>query len=110
VTSSRSDAVDERDRDVIERCLRAAVEGPYFPDWEFHALFGFAHEGVRAVPRMASSASAVPDGYESAAAAQRVAVNNAMNNLLGYPYGVRGQAFTDAVGASEGDVAAVLRR
>jgi hypothetical protein len=51
VTHPRSDAVNERDRNVIERCLQAAVEGPFFPDWEFHALFGLDREQIRGVLR-----------------------------------------------------------
>ena len=65
VPSGRPDAVDERDRDVIERCLRAAVEGPFFPDWEFHALFGLDREEVRAVlSAWPAAPTEVPDGYE----------------------------------------------
>ena len=91
--------------------LAGGVEGPFFPDWEFHALFGLDRDQVRGVLSAWPAAPLeVPDGYESAAAVQRVAVNNAMNHLLGYPHGVRGEAVAEAVGASEAEVAAALRR
>lgn len=31
----------ERDIGIVKRCLHAALEGPFFPDWEFPILFGF---------------------------------------------------------------------
>lgn len=33
-------ALTQDQRDIVERCLHAAVEGPFFPDWEFHTLMG----------------------------------------------------------------------
>jgi hypothetical protein len=35
--------------DVVKECLRAAVDGPFFPDWELHALFGLERAEVRKV-------------------------------------------------------------
>ena len=47
VASSRmKPSVDSR---VIGECLRAAVNGPFFPDWEFSTLFGLTRDEVRAV-------------------------------------------------------------
>lgn len=34
------------ERDIVRRSLTAAVEGPYFPDWEFQTLFGVTRAGV----------------------------------------------------------------
>ena len=51
-----------------------------------------------------------PSGYDSPGHFQVVAVNNAMNNLLGYPHGVPSDAFVREVGVSEQQVAAVLTR
>jgi len=70
------------DEHVVRGALRATADGPFFPDWEFPTLFGLEREEVREVladwPR-----SADPD-------LQFNAVNNAMNNLLGYPHGQDG--------------------
>ena len=66
--------------DVIGGCLRATVEGPFFPEWEFHALFGFHRSEIAEVldqwPNVDWS-----DGETLRAIA------NSMNILLGYPHG-----------------------
>jgi hypothetical protein len=72
-------AVSADDRDIMKACLRAAADGPFFPDWEFHTLFGMERSEVREV------LSSWPDGSD--AQLQFTAVNNAFNNLLGYPHG-----------------------
>lgn len=70
------DEVD--DAEVIRQCLWAAVDGPFFPDWEFHALFGLDRTEVR---RIAEHWPDWVDEHE-----QNLAINNALNNLLGYPH------------------------
>ncbi len=40
---------EEGDSEVIEQCLRAAADGPFFPDWEFTILFGFERDEVRRI-------------------------------------------------------------
>jgi hypothetical protein len=39
--------IDSDDRNVIEGCLRAAIDGPFFPNWECPTLFGLEREEVR---------------------------------------------------------------
>lgn len=72
--------LSEDEKRVILECLKAAAEGPFFPDWEFHTLFGLERnemaEIVAAWPRIDWSLEKVI-----------VAMNNSMNNLLGYPHG-----------------------
>ena len=41
--------MDQRERMVVKECLLAAAEGPFFPDWEFHARFGLERAEVRRV-------------------------------------------------------------
>jgi hypothetical protein len=72
-------ALTEREAEVVREVLRATVEGPFFPDWEFHALMGLERGEVRAV---FAEWPAVVDR-----AIANVAVNNAFVNLLGYPHG-----------------------
>ncbi|WP_263974564.1 hypothetical protein [Myxococcus xanthus] len=38
-----------RDEQIIQECLRATVEGPFFPDREFPVLFGFDRAEVAAI-------------------------------------------------------------
>ena len=68
----------EEERQVVLQCLRAAVEGPFFPEWEFHTIFGLTREEVRAV------LLSWPDLVEADQSVV-VAINNSFNNLLGYP-------------------------
>lgn len=67
------------DANVIYECLIAAVDGPFFPDWEFQIFFGLARDEVR------QTAAEWPATWN--AETQDIAVTNAMNNLLGYLHG-----------------------
>ena len=70
--------LDERERDVVRQCLQAAVDGPFFPEWEFGTIFGLERDEVR---RILTSWPAVDETDESVVRA----INNAFNNLLGDP-------------------------
>lgn len=70
---------DSSDIALIGECLEAAVTGPFFPDWEFHTLFGLSREEVKAV-RVGWPDNAADELTE-------IAVHNALANLLGYPHG-----------------------
>jgi hypothetical protein len=62
-----------REIEIVRQCLSAAVEGPFFPDWEFAALIGLDRDGVAAV------LAAWPARDDDT---QELAVNNVLNNLL----------------------------
>lgn len=32
------------EQDVVCQCLKATVEGSFFPEWEFHTLFGLTRK------------------------------------------------------------------
>ena len=98
------------DEELIRRALVAAVEGPYFPEWEFHALFGLSRDELRIVlDAWPSEPGSGIRGYEDGAAVRRVGVNNALNNLLGYPHG-HDQQLLDEVGVGRQELALVLAR
>jgi hypothetical protein len=42
------DSLSELDKAIVGQALRAAANGPFFPDWEFHALFGLERSEVSA--------------------------------------------------------------
>lgn len=63
---------------MVRECLRASLEGPFFPDWEFAIIFGLQREDVRQVLR------SWPVLNESDDSVVR-AINNSFNNLLAYP-------------------------
>jgi len=64
---------------IVGEVLRAAADGPFVPDWEFHSLFGLQREDVRKV----ADAWPLPMLDPEMVA---VAVNNSFNNLLNYPH------------------------
>jgi hypothetical protein len=68
----------ESDHLIISKCLKAAADGPFFPDWEFATLFGFSRDEFRRQASMYEPADDQPIhvGY---------AVHNALNHLVGYP-------------------------
>jgi hypothetical protein len=68
----------EQERAVIRQCLRAAVRGPFFPMWEFHALFGLDHAEVADIAFAPVLDDSMTDVYR--------AINNALNMLTGYPH------------------------
>lgn len=72
-------ALTAPEREVVRQCLHAAVAGPFIPDWEFHTLFGRERQEVAAV------LARWPD-VDDSRRDDLVAVNNSMNNLLGYPH------------------------
>ena len=71
--------LSKRESNIVQEALRAAADGPFFPDWEFHALFGLNREQVRTIAEAWPLPKAPPDDVV-------VAVNNAFNMLLSYPH------------------------
>ena len=68
----------EDDLPIIAACLHAAANGPFFPDWEFQTLFGLErHE----IAEMAERWPAIEDSDRV-----KLAVNNALVLLVGYPH------------------------
>jgi hypothetical protein len=74
------DRLSDADKALVGQALRAAVDGPFFPEWEFHTLFGLTRGEIRAM------ADAWPN-VDLTSSNVTLAVNNALNNLLGYPHG-----------------------
>src|SRR3979409_1246734 len=68
------------EREVVKGCLRAAVEGPFFPDWEFSTLFGLKRVEVKVI---LGSWSDLDDSDKSVV----YAINGSFVNLLYYPHG-----------------------
>jgi hypothetical protein len=70
----------EEDQEIIAECLKAAVEGPFFPDWEFSTLFGLERAEVAEISRTWPNVDESDERVD-------LAVNNALGNLAGYPHG-----------------------
>lgn len=71
------------EREIVHECLKASVEGPFFSDWEFHALFGIERGEVKQVLKSWPNVTEEDEVVS-------LALNNAMNNLIGYPHGCEG--------------------
>lgn len=78
--------LDNQELDIIGQCLKAIVYGPFLIDksaddpwWEFHTLMGLT---PNAFADIADSWPEVDLGNRDV----QLAINNAMNSLLGYPH------------------------
>ncbi|MBW3624926.1 MAG: hypothetical protein KY468_16110 [Armatimonadetes bacterium] len=91
-----TEILTQKEKQVIGECLRAAAEGPFFPDWEFSTLFGLDREEVKQI------AEAWPD-IDGTQERVGVGINNALNNLLGYPHHKEGD-WAKYISVSEDEV------
>jgi hypothetical protein len=85
-------------RQLVGACLEAIAHGAYLPEWEFQTVMGNFRDEVCAV----ASAWPAVNGDTF------LAVNNTLNNLLGYPHG-RWSELTEVLGVDEQAVAEVLK-
>jgi hypothetical protein len=92
--------LNRHDLDVVRQCLQASVDGPFFPEWEFHTLFGLERSEVRTV------LSAWPD-LDDSNESVRLAINNSFANLLGYPHGCETQ-WSQFISASASEVSRIF--
>jgi hypothetical protein len=71
----------EPEREIVRQCLACvASEEIIANDWEFPTLFGITFADLQ---RVAAQWPNVDESDEVV----RLAINNSMNNLLGYPHG-----------------------
>jgi hypothetical protein len=93
--------LDEQERDVVRQCLKAAVDGPFFPDWEFETIFGLERDDVR---RVLMSWPGINEADESVVRA----INNSFNNLLGYPAKNKQEIWTKFISVSGMELAKIF--
>ena len=65
--------------ELVGRCLRAVVEGPFFEDPEFPVLFGLSRAEARAIAVAWPNVSGTDETVTCA-------INNMLLNLFGYPH------------------------
>lgn len=65
---------------ITKDCLRAVVEGPFFPDWEFQTLIGVDRDTVRVVMEAWPVRTVEPEAFVCA-------VMNSLTWLVFYPHG-----------------------
>lgn len=76
--------LDSRVVEITKECLRAAADGPFFPDWEFQTLIGVDRKTVRRVHGAWPDQTVDDEDFSCA-------VVGSLNNLLGYPHGQESQ-------------------
>lgn len=95
------DQLTEHDKQIIKECLDAFANGSFIPDWEFHILCGFHREEV------AKLAAIYPNEENSKDMIR--AINNAMNNLTGYPHRKEGE-LAKRVSVPRGEITVVYAK
>jgi hypothetical protein len=93
--------LDDKERDVVRECLRAAADGPFFPDWEFSIIFGLERSEVKAV------LLSWPDLDETDENVT-VAISNSINNLLGYPTPNKAALWQNFISVSYNELSTIL--
>ena len=93
----------QAERDIVQSCLRAAVEGPFFDDSEFHAIFGLSRN------ELADLLSRWPEIDDREGTDGYLGINSALNNLLGYPHG-QGAVGSQYVTATPEEVSRVFAK
>ena len=71
--------LNDEDKRIIAECLRAASEGPFFPDWEFPSLMGAEREEVKQLLDKIPNIDWNDDQ-------NKTILINCLNNILGYPH------------------------
>ena len=72
--------LDEDDKKVVAECLRAACDGPFFPEEEFHTLMGIDRQALEHL--LLQLPNIDWDNKNN-----QCIFSNCLNNLLGYPHG-----------------------
>ena len=102
-----SDLTDT-EREIVGQCLRAAADGPFFDDAEFHTLFGLSRSEVRAVADRYPNVDELDDS-PTGCDDSWLAINNAFANLLGYPHGQEA-AWQRYISASAEEVTRIFKK
>jgi len=94
--------LSEDEKNIVFECLKASAEGPFFPEWEFHLLFGINREDIVQI------LSQLPDIDEQNEKVV-LAVNNSMNNLTGYPHNCQ-NVWSSYISVSPADVSRIFNK
>jgi hypothetical protein len=93
---------------VIRECIKAAAYGPFFKDdgtrddpyWEIHSLFGLTIDELRKI------ADALPN-LDLEDENVSLAINNSINNLLGYPHGCSDEVWSKYISVSKNELSKI---
>jgi hypothetical protein len=103
--------LSEQEREIIGECLKAVAYGPFFidskatddPYWEISTLFGLTINELRMIADNWSKA-------DMSCEKSRVAVNNCLVNLLGYPHGSSQEVWSKYISVSPDELERILQK
>jgi heme-degrading monooxygenase HmoA len=78
VVESFSKPMTNENELILAGCLRATVYSNFFPEWEFHTIFGVTREEVKTIYQQWPNVDFSDENVI-------LAVHNMVNNLTGYP-------------------------
>ena len=101
--------LDNQEIKIIGECLDATIQGPFLVDpqandpwWEFPILMGLE-------PHEVSDIADLWPNVDMANTDVQLAINNSMNNLLGYPHG-RWAEWPDYISVPPAEVLSIFRK
>jgi hypothetical protein len=92
----------ETEHQIVCECLRAAVKGPFFPMGEFQTLFGLEHQIVADI--------AFSEFLDETNRDVKLAINNALNWLTGYPHKCGSEIWSHYISVSPEEVRRILKK
>ena len=93
----------EVETEVVFECLRCVASGEIIlNDWEFQTVFGIEFKTLEQI------VTAIPNLDDSTDEVQ-LAINNSLNNLLGYPHG-RHATWSSYISVPQHEVARILSK
>lgn len=93
-------SIDERK--IVLECLGAALNSGFFPDWEFETLFGVEKSIVESTREAWPKVDLLNEEVGAA-------VIGSLNNLLGYPHGMKNE-WSQYISVPPEDVKKILNR
>lgn len=92
-----------KDKALVLECLKAAFEGPFFPDCEFGTINGGERSDVENIINRWDSIDNIEGKTEWI-------INNILNNFLGYPHHVDMETRNKFITISDDEIAALFKR
>lgn len=93
----------DEEKSVVFECLKCVATGKVIlHDWEFQTIMGIEAQELLAIVKKISD---IDDSDETA----NLAINNSINNLLGYPHGKHSK-WNEFISVPESEVARVFAK
>ena len=87
---------------IVKECLKASLDGPFFPDWEYETLIGAKKSEIEKIIQ------GLPNIHENKYDITQV-ICSCLGNLIGYPHG-REDEWEKYVSANYNDVLNIIAK